>query len=96
MKLQHLVSGVGDLSEHDRAQKIKDHGSRSVYAYQETVRSKILISSVGGLVEPKLWPESIPGNEKFEGQIFHSARWKYDVDLKDKEVVVVGTGCSGE
>jgi cation diffusion facilitator CzcD-associated flavoprotein CzcO len=53
-----------------------------------------LVSCVGGLVEPNRWPESIPGKEKFQGDIFHSARWKYDVDLKDKDVVVLGTGCS--
>lgn len=92
--LQHLVSGAGDLSEYERAQKIKENGPESVYVYQETVRTKVLISAVGGLVEPKEWPESIPGKDKFAGEIFHSARWRYDIDLKDKEVIVVGTGCS--
>jgi cation diffusion facilitator CzcD-associated flavoprotein CzcO len=52
------------------------------------------VSCVGALVEPKIWPDTIPGEDKFQGEIFHSARWRYDVDLKDKEVVVVGTGCS--
>jgi len=92
--LQHLVAGAGDLSEYDRAQRIREHGPEHVYVYQEVVRTKILISAVGGLVEPKQWPDSIPGKEKFEGEIFHSARWRYDIDLKDKDVVVVGTGCS--
>ena len=82
------------MSEHDRAQKIKVDGPESVYNYQETVRAKIVVSGVGGLVEPKTWPESIPSKEKFEGEIFHSARWDYSVDLKDKDVIVVGTGCS--
>ena len=94
MTLQHLVSGAGDLSEYDRAQKIRDQGAETVYVSQEKVRAKILISAVGGLVEPKTWPEKIPGRENFQGEIFHSARWRYDVDLKDKEVIVVGTGCS--
>jgi len=65
-----------------------------VYVRSENIRAKVLISCVGGLVEPNRWPESIPGKENFQGDIFHSARWKYDVDLKDKDVVVVGTGCS--
>jgi len=89
-----LVSGAGDLSEFDRAQKIKEEGADRVYVYEETVRAKIVVSSVGGLVEPKVWPDSTPGRENFKGEIFHSARWRYDVDLKDKNVVVVGTGCS--
>lgn len=77
MTLQHLVAGAGDLSEHDRAQKIQDQGSASVYVYQEKIRAKVLISGVGGLVEPRIWPENIPGIDKFEGEIFHSARWRY-------------------
>jgi cation diffusion facilitator CzcD-associated flavoprotein CzcO len=88
------MAGVGDLSEYDRAQKITKDGPGSVYVTEEKIRAKILISAVGGLVEPKLWPEAIPGQDKFEGELFHSARWRYDIDLKDKDVVVVGTGCS--
>ncbi|KAF4632931.1 hypothetical protein G7Y89_g5190 [Cudoniella acicularis] len=92
--LQHLVTGVGDLSEYDRAQKIKEQGSQSVFVAQEKIRAKIVISGVGGLVEPKAWPEDIPGKDSFDGEIFHSARWRYDVDLEGKDIIVVGTGCS--
>lgn len=93
LTLQHLVAGVGDLSEYDRARKIEAEGPVSVYMQTEIVRAKVVVSGVGGLVEPKIFPE-ISGLEKFEGEIFHSARWNYNVDLKDKNVVVVGTGCS--
>ncbi len=44
--------------------------------------------------EPNTWPDTIPGRDQFEGDIFHSARWDYNVDLRDKDVIVVGTGCS--
>jgi len=86
--------GVGDLSEYDRAQKITEHGPESVYVTEEKIRAKVLVSAVGGLVEPQVWPDTIPGKDTFEGEIFHSARWRYDIDLKNKDVVVVGTGCS--
>ena len=76
------------------AQKIKEHGRESVYVHEEVVRAKIVVSAIGGFGEPKTWPQGIPGEDKFSGEIFHSARWRYDVDLKDKNVVVVGTGCS--
>ncbi|ESZ93979.1 hypothetical protein SBOR_5644 [Sclerotinia borealis F-4128] len=92
--IQHLMVGAGDLSEDDRALKAKEQGHSAVYTYEEKIRCKILISAVGGLVQPKLWPESMPGKENFKGEIFHSARWRYDVDLKDKNVIVIGTGCS--
>lgn len=92
--LQHLLHGVGDLSEHDRVQRIKDHGLGAVYMSEEKVRTRVLVSAVGGLVEPKSWPESITGKSNFQGEIFHSARWRHDVDLKGKNIIVVGTGCS--
>ena len=94
LTLQHLVVGAGDLSEHQRAQKIKEHGPDSVYVAKEVIRAKVVVSAVGGLVEPKLLPDNISGKDKFQGEIFHSARWRYDVDLKDKDIIVVGTGCS--
>lgn len=55
---------------------------------------RILYSAVGVLVEPK-YP-NIPGKETFKGDIFHTARWKDGVDLRDKNVVVVGNGCGFE
>jgi cation diffusion facilitator CzcD-associated flavoprotein CzcO len=94
IKVQHMAVGVGDLSAFDRQSLINDRGRDAIYMREENIRTKILISAVGGIVEPKQFPESIPGKEVFQGDIFHSARWNYDVNLKDKEVIVVGTGCS--
>jgi cation diffusion facilitator CzcD-associated flavoprotein CzcO len=85
---------MGDLSSKDRANIISEKGENAVYSETETVRAKIVISAVGGLVEPKGWPDEIPGLEKFQGSVFHSARWDDSVDFTDKNVVVVGTGCS--
>jgi hypothetical protein len=48
--LQHLMAGVGDLSEYERSQKIRERGRESVYVAEEKIRAKVLISSVGGLV----------------------------------------------
>lgn len=94
VQLGHLVRGMGDLSAKDRQQRIKDQGQGSVYLRQETVKAKIVVSAAGGLVEPNVFPDSIPGREQFQGKVFHSARWDPDVDLNDKDVIVVGTGCS--
>jgi cation diffusion facilitator CzcD-associated flavoprotein CzcO len=44
-------------------------------------------------VEPKVLPD-IPGANTFPGPIFHSARWDYSVDMNDKNVLVIGSGCS--
>ncbi|KAL8736242.1 MAG: hypothetical protein Q9166_000397 [cf. Caloplaca sp. 2 TL-2023] len=92
--LTHMVPGTGDLSRKVINQRIAEHGKESVYLRQEVVRARIVCSCAGGLVEPNAWPSSIPGRDTFEGPVFHSARWDDTVDLNDKNVIVVGTGCS--
>ena len=52
----------------------------------------ILFSAAGQLVYPR--DLGIPGQETFSGDIFHSARWHRQVTLDDKDVVVIGNGCT--
>ncbi|KAF2120597.1 monooxygenase [Lophiotrema nucula] len=92
--LRKLVAGMGDISSKDRKKIVEDKGESAVYSETEIVRAKVVVSAVGGLVEPKGWPDEIPGIEGFHGKVFHSARWDDTVDFNDKNVVVVGTGCS--
>ena len=94
IRLQHLAVGMGDLSSKERAKVVEEKGEAAVYLRTEIVRAKIVISCVGGLVEPRSLPNHISGLENFKGKIFHTARWDDSVDLNDKNVVVVGSGCS--
>ena len=59
---------------------------------QGELTADILILGNGPLSEPSLPP--IPGIERFEGVMFHSARWHHDYDLTGKRVAVIGTGAS--
>jgi len=93
-KLLHMVPGTGDLSTKERKKMMAEKGPESVYLKEEIVRARIVCSAAGGLVEPNMFPEDIPGRDQFEGDIFHSARWNYNLDLRDKDVIVMGTGCS--
>lgn len=93
-KILHMVPGTGDLSGRDRKKLMAEKGRESVYVKEEIVRAKIVASCAGGFVEPNAWPDKIPGKDQFEGDIFHSARWDYNVNLQNKDVIVVGTGCS--
>jgi cation diffusion facilitator CzcD-associated flavoprotein CzcO len=52
----------------------------------------LLVSCVGLLNVPK--QADFAGMQDFEGVMFHSARWRHDVDLTGKRVAVVGTGSS--
>jgi cation diffusion facilitator CzcD-associated flavoprotein CzcO len=89
-----MAAGMGDLSAKDRAKVVQEKGEAAVYSETEIVKAKVVVSCVGGLVEPRGWPDEIKGIENFKGKMFHSARWDDSVDFTDKNVVVVGTGCS--
>jgi cation diffusion facilitator CzcD-associated flavoprotein CzcO len=92
--VRHLVPGTGDLSAAERQNMANVQGFNTVYISTETVRCKVLVSGVGGLVEPRGWPSDVEGRETFQGEVFHSARWNKNVDLTGKKILVVGTGCS--
>lgn len=54
--------------------------------------ARAVISAMGQLNRPA-FPQ-VPGIESFRGEVFHSARWRHDIDLSGKRVAVVGTGAS--
>ena len=53
---------------------------------------QFLFSGTGILVTPRKC--DVPGADTFAGPIFHSARWRHDIDLTGKNVVLVGNGCT--
>lgn len=57
-----------------------------------TVTARLLVSAVGQLNVPSI--PSIDGLETFHGPVFHSARWRHDVDLTGRSVGLIGTGAS--
>jgi cation diffusion facilitator CzcD-associated flavoprotein CzcO len=54
--------------------------------------SRVVVSAMGPLVEPRI--PDLAGLERFQGRVFHSARWDHDYDLAGKRVAAVGTGAS--
>lgn len=59
---------------------------------EETLTATVVISAVGQLNRPNM--PDIDGIDTYLGPLFHSARWRHDVDLEGKRVAVIGTGCS--
>jgi cyclohexanone monooxygenase len=69
----------------------------------DAIRARFVFVGNGPLNYPKL--PAIPGVEDFKGHSFHTCRWDYAytggdpsgnlVNLKDKRVALIGTGCSG-
>jgi 4-hydroxyacetophenone monooxygenase len=58
----------------------------------ERIEADAVISAVGQLNRP-LMPD-IAGLDTFAGPAFHSARWDHGVDLRGRQVGVIGTGAS--
>ena len=56
------------------------------------IRARDLVVASGALSAPSI--PRLPGLESFEGQVFHSARWRHDIPLEGRRVAVVGTGAS--
>ncbi|NML31053.1 flavin-containing monooxygenase [Paraburkholderia antibiotica] len=59
---------------------------------RETIEADVLIAASGPLSRPAL--PRIAGIERFEGKLFHSARWDHAYPLDGKRVAVIGTGAS--
>ncbi|MGH9092418.1 MAG: flavin-containing monooxygenase [Acidimicrobiales bacterium] len=56
--------------------------------------ARFLIEGVGLLSSTNL--PTFPGQERFRGDVYHTARWPHhSVDFSDKRVGVIGTGASG-
>lgn len=58
----------------------------------ETFVADVVISALGQLNRPYI--PDIDGAESFEGDMFHSAAWRHDVDLTGRNVAVIGNGAS--
>ncbi|KAF6763939.1 hypothetical protein DFP72DRAFT_873803 [Ephemerocybe angulata] len=87
-----------DLAKWDNERQMYDidvvtEGVKEGGGGRETVEAEILFYAVGGFQDPKFPPE-LGGLETFKGDLFHSARWRHDVELKGKRVGVIGNGCS--
>ncbi|KGT47034.1 MULTISPECIES: NAD(P)/FAD-dependent oxidoreductase [unclassified Acinetobacter] len=58
----------------------------------EPVKAKVFVPAWGQLNKPVI--PYFKGAEKFKGESFHSAEWKYGVNLEGKKVVSIGNAAS--
>ena len=61
-------------------------------AQGESYVARHVVLASGPLHVPQI--PTFPGQEKFQGKIFHSAQWDHDYDLSGKKVLSLGTGGS--
>jgi cation diffusion facilitator CzcD-associated flavoprotein CzcO len=58
----------------------------------EQLEADVLVTATGQLSRPS-YPD-IPGLDRFDGELFHSARWNHEYDMHGKRVAAIGTGAS--
>jgi len=56
-------------------------------------QSNFFISASGQFLKPNV--PTLPGIDRFKGQVFHSTAWDHSYDYSGKRVAVVGTGSTG-
>ena len=59
----------------------------------QTIEANFVINGVGTFANPKF--PSFEGQDSFEGDILHPARWPDGVDFSGKRVAVIGNGSTG-
>lgn len=74
---------IGKWEVHFRDQKTKMKFTRS---------ATVFISAVGGISYPR--DVRFQGMEKYQGAMFHTARWDHSCDYTGKRMAVIGNGCS--
>lgn len=57
-----------------------------------TYWAKTVVFATGPITESQI--PKLEGIETFKGEMFHSAHWNHDYDLKGKRIAVIGTGAS--
>lgn len=88
-----LQEHIGLGTEVLEASYRKDENSWDILtANKGRISAEIVIFAVGQLHTPN-YPD-IPGLDKFEGDVLHSAKWDHSVDLCGKRISVIGTGSS--
>nr|WP_240969551.1 NAD(P)/FAD-dependent oxidoreductase [Sneathiella limimaris] len=70
----------------------KDQIWRAQIDEETVIAARQVIIGSGGLNTP--YEPELDGLSDFKGPVFHTAKWRDDVELKDKEIVVVGSAAS--
>lgn len=83
LRLGHAIQ---DARWEDGPQRWRIETSQGPYT------ADVFVFAMGGLSEPAI--PRLPGLERFQGKVMHSARWDSTYELTGRRVAVVGTGAS--
>ncbi|GAA97795.1 uncharacterized protein L969DRAFT_99787 [Mixia osmundae IAM 14324] len=78
----------------DRSLYVVDFEQTSNRDVKWSIECEVLVSALGSFSQPIDKPVGMKGLDSFNGPVFHSAKWRHDVDLSNKRVGVIGNGAS--
>lgn len=87
-----VLARVRFATEAKRATWDADRCEWEIETSDGPLSADLLVAACGQLTRPSI--PAVPGIEDFEGPVFHSSRWRHDLDLRGLRVGVVGTGAS--
>jgi cation diffusion facilitator CzcD-associated flavoprotein CzcO len=87
--LRHLALGVG-------LQSARFDAAADMWRLQTDtgpeLAAHVMVLAMGALHRPAV--PAFPGLKAFRGTAFHSARWNHAIDLRGRDIAVIGTGAS--
>ncbi|KAJ6085749.1 hypothetical protein N7499_005378 [Penicillium canescens] len=93
----HLNTEVTELHWDEETLEWEVKFQRHPSLRKGTIRAKIVLTAVGKLVNPKTSEDilqDVHGVETFQGNVIHTSQWNESLDIRKKNVLVLGTGCS--
>jgi cation diffusion facilitator CzcD-associated flavoprotein CzcO len=90
---KHMHFGIECVSATWKDQGFWEVRLRDILTKIEYTRTAdVFVSAVGGISHPR--DVKFPGLEKFQGEVFHTARWNHSFDYREKCMAIIGNGCS--
>ena len=91
--MQGITSHIKFNTAVEKCEWQQESGTWKVTTTSDDVYEANVVVHAAGMLHHPRTPD-LPGIQEFKGVKVHSARWDTDLDLTDKRVSVIGTGCS--
>ncbi|MDQ5895360.1 MAG: monooxygenase [Actinomycetota bacterium] len=88
------VAAADWSSESSRWTVTVERGTGNGKPETSQIQSRFLIGCTGYYRYDRGYEPAFPGEENFEGELFHAQHWPENPELNDRDVVVVGSGAT--
>ena len=83
-----VISKEWDTTKQKWRVGIESNGEKKIY------EANFVMACTGYYSYQQAFPVQVPGLDNFKGQVVHPQWWPEDLDVKDKNVVIIGSGAT--